>query len=110
MSGPQRLKLLVWQIRHDCHPTASLYYDKNLAEDVGCSICNDPVEDCLHALCNCTHARAIWQRLLPSELQTQFFGSPTAEEWFYGNLDGSFGEHIYRLEWKHVFREAVHTV
>lgn len=51
-----------------------------------CSLCDHPVEDLIHVLCDCSYAVYIWKQLIPSLNWSSFFGFHLTE-WLLNNLD-----------------------
>ncbi|KAK7245212.1 hypothetical protein RIF29_40047 [Crotalaria pallida] len=58
--GPQRVRVLLWKIANDALMTNSNRRRRNITNDDTCMICNTrEVEDLLHALRDCVHAKRI---------------------------------------------------
>ncbi|CAL5372909.1 unnamed protein product [Camellia sinensis] len=65
--------------------TNSLKYQRQLAPDSSCSLCLHHNESTLHAMCDCTRARYIWQEIIPPSHWIAFFSLPLTQ-WVYQNL------------------------
>ncbi|KAI8020598.1 putative ribonuclease H protein [Camellia lanceoleosa] len=77
--GPNRWKYFTWLARSDRLLTNSLKYQRQLAPDSSCSLCLHHNESTLHAMCDCTRARRIWQEIIPQSHWIAFFSLPLTQ-------------------------------
>jgi hypothetical protein len=56
---PEKVRLMIWKIWHDCLPTNSLHFKQHLTSSLTCYCCNKKEEDILHCLRDCVHVKNV---------------------------------------------------
>lgn len=59
-SAPSKVQFLIWLIAHEALPTNDLRHRGGLASSSNCQRCSCNVEDIIHVLWDCPHAREVW--------------------------------------------------
>lgn len=101
---PHKIKLLLWQILHDCIHTQELRHRWNIASSALCQRCNNGPETTLHAIRDCRFSQRLWRYIVPHRNQTVFFSS-TIKDWVKSNTStntssdwiGSFGAGLWTI-------------
>lgn len=60
---PEKICMFLWLILHKSLPTNSVRRHRNLVNSPACQVCSHVMEDTLHYIRDCPHARDIWSRL-----------------------------------------------
>ncbi|CAN0907022.1 LINE-1 retrotransposable element ORF2 protein [Linum grandiflorum] len=109
---PPKIRFFLWRIAHDALATKRNLWRRQCAIDPVCSICNVEIEDLIHCLFQCTHARETWTKAFPS------IPTPTGNDcclsWILSNhqADAPFDTllavatlwHIWRARNERIFR------
>lgn len=76
-----RVKIFIWLMAHGNLLTKnSERRRRKMTNSPLCARCSHGDEGVMHAIRDCIHAREVWVRLLPSDLQTEFF-SKDVQDW-----------------------------
>ncbi|KAJ7964039.1 Ribonuclease H [Quillaja saponaria] len=81
-----RIKFFVWLAYLNKLLTNDLRWKRKMVDLPSCSLCSSLVEDVLHAVRDCSHVSQIWQKMVPSFMQSSFF-SANLNDWFILNLN-----------------------
>ncbi|KAJ7982509.1 Ribonuclease H [Quillaja saponaria] len=81
-----RIKFFVWLAYLNKLLTNDLRWKRKMVDLPSCSLCSSLVEDVLHAIRDCSHVSQIWQKMVPSFMQSSFF-SANLNDWFILNLN-----------------------
>ncbi|PKI59520.1 hypothetical protein CRG98_020048 [Punica granatum] len=84
-SGPQRVRHFLGLVAHDRLLTNEFHLRTLIATSASCSVCLGQTESIIHVLRDCTLAREVWLRLVPTRQQHTFFSLPL-QPWFMANL------------------------
>lgn len=68
--------------------TKDFLLKRHVITDVQCPLCGFSMEDVLHVLQDCIHARKAWCSMLPSSNKDEFF-SISLESWIMCNLSNT---------------------
>lgn len=63
LPAPAKVQYLIWLILHRALPTNAFRHQRGLLTSHNCQRCSSNVEDIIHCLRDCPHARELWIRL-----------------------------------------------
>lgn len=83
----EKVKVFIWLLLHDATQVNAHRFRCQLATSPRCTRCSHDMEDNLHALCDCPHAREVWLRC-NAQSWSGFFES-TVQAWVRTQIRGS---------------------
>lgn len=87
ISAPAKVQFLVWLVAHDALPTNELRHHRGLAPSPSCQRCSSHVENIIHVLRDCPHAREVrYNSGMP--LSPPFFAQQGPVQWITTNIQG----------------------
>ncbi|MFQ6665902.1 hypothetical protein Gotur_032456 [Gossypium turneri] len=75
---------------------------RGFVQELTCGVCGHVFEDILHVLRNCTTARSICDRLIPTKWHTRFYVN-SLQDWLVLNLQNQQKWHLGDVEWQNLF-------
>ncbi|GMJ03912.1 hypothetical protein HRI_004060400 [Hibiscus trionum] len=99
---PQRLHVFLWVLSQNKLMTNHERYRRHIGHFSTCPRCNLEDETILHVLRDCSAATAIWNRLLPASIATDFYRQD-AQVWLLSNLSTNLIHGVYDLPWPLLF-------
>lgn len=81
------MKRFLWEMSHGQLFTNAARWKLGLDNSSNCSQCADQMETPLHAVRDCSEARAVWSYLIPPQLEQTFFSLPL-QQWIEWNVVG----------------------
>lgn len=84
-SAPAKVQFLLWLIAHEALPTNDLRHKRGLASSSSCQRCSCSVEDILHVLRDCPHAREVWYSS-GMTFASSFFTHQSPAQWVLENI------------------------
>ncbi|KAJ8432430.1 hypothetical protein Cgig2_016060 [Carnegiea gigantea] len=82
---PQKIRVFLWLGAHDRLMSNANRFTRGLADSPKCKNCLNMVEDGLHIMRDCQHAKSVWDKFIPVSQRTLFFSLPL-REWLSANL------------------------
>src|ERR1044072_8595275 len=84
---PEKLKMFMWLILHKALQVNAHRYHCKMAPSPNCTRCSGEIEDVLHCLRVCPHARELWSRL--GALSWRNFNNMEVKQWLKSQATGS---------------------